>query len=75
MAATTLSQYPGKVVALVSRVTSQTPKARRQRLPDLTRSELDKLFDEAHRLSPKNKNGAPSRSGRKDRNVASKSKD
>ncbi|MFA3919492.1 hypothetical protein [Ruegeria hyattellae] len=52
MAPNALSRSTGKVVARVMRIQNSTANDSRQRLPDLTHSELEKLFDQAHRLEP-----------------------
>ncbi|MEX0348424.1 MAG: hypothetical protein AB3N15_03295 [Paracoccaceae bacterium] len=52
MAPNALSRSHGKVVARVMRIQNSIDSDSRQRLPDLTHCELDKLFDQAHRLEP-----------------------
>ncbi|MDP5219368.1 hypothetical protein Q5Y75_19290 [Ruegeria sp. 2205SS24-7] len=55
MAPNALSRSTGKVAARVMRIENSTASDSRQRLPDLTQSELEKLFNQAHGLEP-NKN-------------------
>lgn len=67
MAATALSRYPGKVVSQVLRPRKIKRPSERRRLPEITVSDLDKLFDQARRLEPGPKRQNPSRKNTKTR--------